>query len=35
MSSRTSQRISRNLRQHVIPDPNPSSCGKNSHGMPV
>ncbi len=22
-------------RQHVIPDPNPSSCGRNSHWMPV
>jgi hypothetical protein len=22
-------------RQHVIPDPNPSSCGRNSHGIAV
>ncbi|RUS67254.1 hypothetical protein CUZ56_01197 [Saezia sanguinis] len=26
---------SRNLRQHVILLPNPSCCGKSSHGMPV
>ena len=26
---------SRSRRQHVIPDPKPSSCGRNSHGMPV
>jgi hypothetical protein len=26
---------SRSRRQQVIPDPNPSSCGKNSHGIPV
>ena len=26
---------SRRRRQHVIPDPNPSSCGRNSYGMPV
>jgi hypothetical protein len=26
---------SRNLRQHVIPDPEPISCGKYSHGIPV
>ena len=26
---------SRSRRQQVIPDPYPSSCGKNSHGMPV
>jgi hypothetical protein len=26
---------SSNRRQHVIPDPKPSSCGKNSHWIPV
>src|SRR5262249_8542206 len=26
---------SRSRRQAVIPDPKPSSCGKNSHGIPV
>jgi hypothetical protein len=26
---------SRNRRQHVMPDPHPSSCGKYSHGQPV
>jgi hypothetical protein len=26
---------SRSRRQQVIPDPNPSSCGKNSHGIPM
>ena len=26
---------SRSRRQQVIPDPKPSSCGKNSHGIPV
>ena len=24
----------RSRRQHVIPDPKPSSCGRNSHGIP-
>ncbi len=26
---------SRKRRQHVIPDPQPISCGRSSHGMPV
>jgi hypothetical protein len=26
---------SRNLRQHVTPEPDPISCGKYSHGIPV
>ncbi len=26
---------SRSRRQHVIPDPQPISCGKSSHGIPV
>src|SRR5690606_25400 len=26
---------SASLRQQVIPEPNPSSCGRNSHGIPV
>src|SRR5690606_1827469 len=26
---------SRSRRQQVMPEPYPSSCGKNSHGMPV
>jgi hypothetical protein len=26
---------SRRRRQQVIPEPNPSSCSKNSHGIPV
>ncbi len=26
---------SRSRRQHVIPDPKPNSCGRNSHEMPV
>jgi hypothetical protein len=26
---------SRSRRQHVIPDPKPNSCGRNSHGIPV